>query len=224
MGKKFSEDTDSDWLNYHDNDKGLKFAKRCHESHPVMKIGGGTLFAGSCINPRPDYDAYVGLDGSMHLEATGYPWAKNRIEHVHFPITDMKAPPEPELFKELVEWICNQLQEGKKIHVGCIGGHGRSGTLVAAVAAKFGHKDAIAWARQHHCKKAVESQDQVNFLVKHYGVTQAPPAKGWHSNSKPAPQTSFSGGGASYTPSVGSDGKQKRLFSPAPSKKSIWAN
>jgi hypothetical protein len=223
MGKKFSKDTDSGWLNYHDNDGKYKAPSgpRCHVSHPVIKIGGGELVGASCSNPREGFDVYIGLDGSMNLDDAAYPWAEHRKEHVHYPITDMKAPSDPESFKKMVDWLCNQLQEGKKVHAGCIGGHGRTGTLFAAIAARFGHKDCIAWAREHHCKKAVESQSQIDFLVKHFGALPAKPTKSYTST---APSTGFLGTSIpSYSSSVGSDGKTRKTFQPAPSKKSIWA-
>jgi hypothetical protein len=75
------------------------------------------------------------------------------------------------------------LHDGKSIHVGCIGGHGRTGTVLTAIMAELTEKtDAIQWVRAHYCKKAVESEEQVDFLVKHYGVTTAKPTKTYSSS------------------------------------------
>ena len=74
----------------------------------------------------------------------------------------MDAPANVTRFKKLVTWLCNQLQDGKTVHVGCIGGHGRTGTVISAIVAELlEEKDAIQWVRKHYCKKAVESKAQV---------------------------------------------------------------
>ncbi|MCK5640964.1 MAG: hypothetical protein KAJ19_09215, partial [Gammaproteobacteria bacterium] len=67
-------------------------------------------------------------------------------------------------------------------HIGCIGGHGRTGLVLAALAAytKTAPKNAIQWVRKHHCDSAVESTSQVNFLVKHYKVAKAKVSKGYY--------------------------------------------
>jgi hypothetical protein len=79
--------------------------------------------------------------------------------------------------------------DGKTVHVGCVGGHGRTGIVISAIVAELtGKKDAIQWVRKHYCKKAVESKAQVQFLMKHYGVTEVTGTKSggngngkWHS-------------------------------------------
>lgn len=150
---------------------------RCHESHPVLSVGGGTLVGGACSKAPDGFDVYVGLDYSMDLHPKSYPWADSRIEVVHYPITDYKAPGDSEEFVAMIHWLVAQLQAGKKVHVGCMGGHGRTGTVLAAILALTGEKNAIAWVREHYCKKAVESAEQVDFLVKHFQCVKAEPAK-----------------------------------------------
>lgn len=156
--------------------------KACHESHKAVGVLNGLLRGGSCRSPLSDYDVYVGLDFSFRRTHELYPWqvAKAGVpEHqFEFLITDGRAPKDPALFKEMVTWLVGQLFAGKKVHVGCIGGHGRTGLVMAAVVAEAtGNKDAITWVREHHCKKAVESEEQVDFLVEHYGVAEVEPSK-----------------------------------------------
>ena len=84
----------------------------------------------------------------------------------------MNVPDDPAEFKKMVTWTLQQLDEGKKVHCGCIGGHGRTGTFLAALCAEAGEKDAITYVRKNYCKKAVESTKQAEFLTKHFGVTE----------------------------------------------------
>lgn len=154
---------------------------RCHESHKVLTVGKGELLGASCSLPRPGFDIYVGLDWTMNSVQGGWPWdppSKMPEHEVHFKVTDGDAPKDKETFKKMVTWLIAQLAMGKRVHVGCIGGHGRTGMLMSAIVAEYlGEKDAIGWVRKNHCVKAVESVTQVKFLMEHYGVDHAKGSK-----------------------------------------------
>ena len=184
--------------------------KRCADNHPPLVIGDYKIYGGSCSNPViDDADVYVGLDYSMKKSTKAYPWREG--ESFLFPIQDMHCPSDPVEFDNLINWLSVQLVAGKKVHVGCIGGHGRTGTVFAAlVKVMTGEKDAITYVREHYCKKVVESDEQVDFLVKHYGIKKveghkswgtsyptyghAPSKKKWEPTKAPAPFTSLGKG------------------------------
>ena len=174
--------------------KGLY--KSCYHTHPKLLIGGGTLYGGSCISPLiTDADVYIGLDSGMHVQQY-FPWERS-VEQVLYPITDMCAPSDPKAFAKLVDYVCNQLHDGKHVHAGCIGGHGRTGTLFSAVFSVInGDKDAITTVRKLYCKKAVESSSQINFLHKHFGITKVDATK--------------EHGGTGYNPSLYGGGKSMK--------------
>jgi hypothetical protein len=169
----------------------------CYETHPKLVIGGGTLVGGSCSCPKEKHaHVYVGLDHSMKTHKS-WPWLpqkKNPPVDVHYPITDYQAPSDSGSFIAMVAWLCTQLQKGKVVHVGCIGGHGRTGTVFSAIVAvleKQGKLDlgkykgnAIEWVRKHYCKKAVESKEQVDFLNKHFGTKKVKEAKTFETYGK----------------------------------------
>lgn len=152
--------------------------QRCFHTHPALPLKDGlVIYGGSCATPAvQDADIYVGFDYSMPHNLREFPW--NDGVWFNFPITDMKAPSDPEEFSRLIDWLILQLSANKKVHLGCIGGHGRTGTVLSALVARFlGRKDAIEYVRKNYCEKAVESKVQVDFLVKHFGVDAAEPAK-----------------------------------------------
>lgn len=158
------------------------FGERCYHTHHALKLPGTELviYGGSCSTPAVhDADVYIGFDHGMKFTARHWPWRKG--DELLFAISDMQAPKNPKDFKALVGWTKAQLEAGKKVHCGCIGGHGRTGTFFAALVAEFGEKDAIAYVRKHYCDKAVESHAQTAFLSEHFGVT---PAKGAKSEDK----------------------------------------
>lgn len=149
-----------------------RFTERCYVSHKPLKMGKGILHGGSAVNSLPGMDLYVGLDHSMRDVRDG--WVDPPPLRIHFPIPDQGVPKELTEFKLMVTYLCNQLRKGKIIHIGCIGGHGRTGMLIAAIASEMGiSKDPIQWVRDNYCLKAVESKSQVGFLVAHYGAKKA---------------------------------------------------
>lgn len=151
----------------------VKFQKKCYETHPILEIGGGKLLGGSCSHPvSTKSHIYIGLDWNMTMVEAAYPWeAKSETIQVLFEIQDGQAPKDSKNFIKMVDWVVAALGEGKEVHVGCIGGHGRTGTVLSAIVCKIlGEEDAITWVRKNYCKKAVESSEQVEFLHKHYGI------------------------------------------------------
>lgn len=160
--------------------RGTPLYPRCHDKHPELAIGGGVLVGASCNHPRPDFDVYVGFDYGMKIAALA-PWLPATVKgpiQGKFEITDMQAPKDPAEFALMLDWLIEQLAAGRRVHIGCIGGHGRTGLVLSALVAKLGlDEDPIAYVRQVHCKKAVESQAQVDWLVKHYGCKPATPQK-----------------------------------------------
>lgn len=213
------------WTDSAGNEKGN--FKRCYETHPALKIGKFQVYGGSCLNPaKYDADTYVGLDPSMQLTSRMYPW--NGSQDVLFPITDTRAPKDPEEFKKLIEWIVEKLNMGRLVHVGCIGGHGRTGLVLTALVAELTkEKDPIKYVREHYCNKAVESQEQIDFLVKHYGVKKAEPTKTFKSSVREIKGDFWNGndlfGGVSTAPKY-NDRVKKELIDvkPVSMGTSIW--
>ena len=182
---------------------------RCYESHPPLKLPGTDLviYGGSCSLPViTDADIYIGFDASMKFTERQWPW--NKGQEILFRITDMAAPDNPNEFKKLVEWTRGQLEAGAKIHCGCIGGHGRTGTFLAALVSTFGEKDAIKYVRENYCQKAVESTVQVAFLNKHFGIISSEGSKAY---------STIKSAKAGLLPPA-----KTRVFEPMKSSSNIW--
>lgn len=158
--------------------------ERCYKSHPPLKLPGSELviYGGSCLSPAAeDADIYIGFDGGMTFTGKQFPWTKGH--ELLFRIPDMGVPKDVGNFVKLVRWTKEQLEDGMKVHCGCIGGHGRTGTFLAALVAEFGEQDAIQYVRTNYCKKAVESHEQIKFLMKHFGVKNAKGSKSGSSHN-----------------------------------------
>lgn len=150
----------------------------CYFGHPPLPLKDGlVVYGGSCGHPIvKDADIYVGFDRSMDVGPMSWPW--NAGESFLYPITDMSVPKDLGSFNSLIDWLAVQLAAKKKVHLGCIGGHGRTGTVMAAlVKVMTGEKAAIEYVRANYCTRAVESLVQVDFLAQHFGIDRAEATK-----------------------------------------------
>ena len=156
--------------------------KPCRATHPVLDLDENNLTlpgvrGGSCGTPiTNDCDIYIGFDAGMRFTARQFPWTKGH--EVQYLVQDRCAPKHAPSYLKLVDWTLEQIKKGAKVHAGCIGGHGRTGMFFAALVARLtGRKDAIEYVRQNYCKKAVESEAQIKFLMDHFGCDKAKPSK-----------------------------------------------
>ena len=162
-------------------------APRCYVSHPPLDLGGGKLiYGGSCWSPIiKDADVYIGLDAGMPTSPKSYPWEPGQA--VLFRISDGQAPTDKTGFVNMIGWLAARIEAGDKVHVGCIGGHGRTGMVLSAlVALMLGEKNAIDYVRAHYCKKAVETAEQVDFLAKVFDITKTKALRPAYTASPPS--------------------------------------
>lgn len=63
--------------------------------------------------------------------------------------------------------VYNKATVGKWVEVGCIAGHGRTGTVLACMAVLAGHsaKDAVQYIRSTYCVRSVETKEQEWFVA-----------------------------------------------------------
>lgn len=157
-----------------------------HRDTPfVFSIGKGDVYAGgskssdawTCLDKIDFILRLTGtvpelVDWNKSAEAMfGKEWLSSLctpIPTVGISWQDMGAPP---FGRPTVEKLVKTISEGKSVLVHCVGGHGRTGTMLAALAHVAGiipeeHKaKPIHWLRKLYCAKAVESLDQREWLV-----------------------------------------------------------
>jgi protein-tyrosine phosphatase len=121
------------------------------------------------MEPYPDFGVYLATQWKLDLGMywTNGAYVKRIAQNRPYPaiivdVPDMKAPPVAVL-NTLVEIIVSKMKQGKLVDIGCIAGHGRTGTLLACLIARKEHLDgraAIAAARERYCPMAVENREQ----------------------------------------------------------------
>lgn len=184
---------------------------RCYESHPPLTIGDFTIYGGSCFQPVvTDANLYVGFDRGMSAMRT-YPWRNQRS--FLFPITDHSVPQDVKEFLSLLDHLHEALQAGEKVHLGCIGGHGRTGLVLSALVNRItGNPNATQYVRDHYCVRAVESTEQIEFLKKHFCIVPVTPSRQAHKSKGGGSISNWIKGGDVSVPSLAS------------SRLSIWGN
>ncbi len=79
------------------------------------------------------------------------------------PTRDFSVPEEEDLLYGLKQGLL-ALAVGRKVYVGCMGGIGRTGLYMAAMAKVLGEKDPVGYVRRHYKSHAVETPEQKRFI------------------------------------------------------------
>ena len=104
---------------------------------------------------QPDYGLY--LDHRWRP-----PWV-----HDHLDWPDFGVPADPARVVSTLRSLLDPARAGERVEIGCLGGHGRTGTALACLATIAGLPavDAVAWVRASYCLKAVETAEQEAFVA-----------------------------------------------------------
>jgi hypothetical protein len=80
---------------------------------------------------------------------------------------DFGLPAEPETAAGQIVDTFERAKRGERVEVGCLGGIGRTGTVLSCMAVIAGvpGADAVTWVRQHYRPEAVETSAQANWVT-----------------------------------------------------------
>ena len=83
---------------------------------------------------------------------------------------DFNVPSEALPMVDIVQWMLQQMEQGKRLETACMGGHGRTGTMLALLLVAQGMPpgSAIARVRKYHCKKGIENEKQGRYVAEFY--------------------------------------------------------
>jgi protein-tyrosine phosphatase len=77
---------------------------------------------------------------------------------------DFGLPADPAAFLAALEDVMARARRVDVVELGCLGGHGRTGTALACLAALTGVEgDPVEWVRSTYCENAVETDEQAEF-------------------------------------------------------------
>ena len=136
------------------------YAKDRHYGDKV-DLNGLTVYASSSWSLRKG-DEFI-PDWGLYADWCWKP-SSWRAEHIAWP--DFSIPDDLVLtFEQILEAV-EKAQAGLKVEFGCIGGHGRTGTILAIVGVimGMGAREAILHVRTTYCTHAIESDEQEWFV------------------------------------------------------------
>ena len=85
---------------------------------------------------------------------------------IRYPIPDYGTPADRMTFSALLEDIADRLTRGERLYVHCMGGIGRTGTVLACLLKRLGvDGDAVSVVRGIYLATAVESPAQRCFIA-----------------------------------------------------------
>ena len=87
---------------------------------------------------------------------------------------DFGVPAEPEVAARQITSAFARARSGERVEVGCVGGLGRTGTVLACMAVLAGTltSEAVSWVRSNYDVRAVETEEQEAWVE--WFAAQAP--------------------------------------------------
>jgi len=135
----------------------------CPHYGEKVKVGKYQIFAGGSLylNSKDikKFDLLIPLARFVPVKIG------QRTQVLGCPWIDLKRPPKG--FREfLIQHVIPELDKGTRILVYCEGGHGRTGTFLAALIALLESDvhDPIAEVRNRYCQNAVETLEQAEAI------------------------------------------------------------
>lgn len=134
-----------------------------HIHRSVVALPDGTEVTAVSFDAPDPYTREQTPDHGLYLdERWEPPWPHARLDWPDFGV----AADEVELTAALRD-VLARARAGERVELGCLGGHGRTGTALACLAVLAGHPagEAVAWVRSAYCPNAVETPDQAAFVA-----------------------------------------------------------
>lgn len=146
---------------------------KCRHYGQKVTFPDGTVIHGSSMIDRkdddpdiPDIGAYFASSWQPAGLAYWVPWADYGLPQVSDKTLGI-----------IINDLLKRAKAGERVEIGCMGGHGRTGTMMAIMATLCGVPvdDAQKWVHDNYCKEAIEGEKQVWFIKAFYaGMTGTP--------------------------------------------------
>jgi protein-tyrosine phosphatase len=111
----------------------------------------------------PDFGLYLGSDRLRRRHESELRWP-----HAWIQWPDFLLPRDHDLAVRHIRELHERARAGAAVEVACGGGVGRTGTVVAclAVLAGLDPAEAVAWTREHHHHRAIETPWQRRWVLR----------------------------------------------------------
>ena len=127
----------------------------------TVRFPDGTEITASPLAARQE--ALEGRDYGLYMDPA---WAPSwEADLIHWP--DFGIPTDPPTAAKQIVTAFERAQAGEGVEIGCIGGIGRTGTVLACMAILGGisASDAVEWVRANYKPDAVETDEQEGWVL-----------------------------------------------------------
>ncbi|SDK89978.1 protein-tyrosine phosphatase family protein [Nonomuraea jiangxiensis] len=134
-----------------------------HRHCDVVVLPDGTQFQAVSFDAMDPYARDRQPDYGLYLD---FRWRPSWV-HDHLDWPDFGVPRDSAAVVTALRSLLDRARTGQQVELGCLGGHGRTGTALAILAILTGHaaSDAISWVRGNYCPDAVETAGQEAFIM-----------------------------------------------------------
>jgi hypothetical protein len=132
-----------------------------HVHRTAVEFADGTVVRAVSFVAGDPYRRETAPEFGLYLDPRwDPPWSH---EHVVWP--DFGVP-DPGPLRSSLERLLARARDGDLVEIGCLGGHGRTGTALGCLAVLTGtpHDEAVEWVRTVYCSDAVETDEQRAFV------------------------------------------------------------
>jgi hypothetical protein len=129
-----------------------------HVHRSAVAFDDGTTITAVTFFADDPYSRVVVPSFGLYLdESWAPPWPHHNLDW-----PDFDVPTDGDALRIAFLDLLDRAGRGDPVEVGCLGGHGRTGTALACLAVLTGTPpgEAVAWVRANYCKKAVETGEQ----------------------------------------------------------------
>lgn len=135
-----------------------------HTEHPVTFPDGTRVLASGWLQRTgsdgvPDFGVYLDPSWQPTWSAVMLDWP------------DFGVPADPVVADREIRAAFARARSGERVEVACVGGHGRTGTVLACMAVLAGVPGdaAVEWVRANYCRRAVQEPAQQYWVEKWAG-------------------------------------------------------
>jgi hypothetical protein len=142
------------------------------EGSRIVRFPDGTIVSASSLATRVEVDE--NRDFGLYMDSAWAPtWDADLIDW-----PDFGLPADPIGAAAQIVSAFDRAKAGDRVEVGCLGGLGRTGTVLACMAILAGvpPDEAVAWIRAHYDPQAIETPEQETWAAR-FGRRTASRAK-----------------------------------------------
>lgn len=130
-----------------------------HTEDPVIFPDGTRVLASGWLQRKTDEPA---PDFGLYLDSQWHPTGPSVL--LDWP--DFGVPSDRSAADREIHAAFERARAGERVEVACIGGHGRTGTVLACMAILAGvpADQAVEWVRSTYCRRAVQEPSQQYWI------------------------------------------------------------